>query len=232
MTSTAVKTKLKQPVREASFLSDLYTARWLVSPKSAAKVALLVVAAYFVWEYVVPLDANPFAPFLTLSYRLPKSEVVLKEASYRLYGPTPTLSADNVVLHQLRMFFQGIHHSLFPDESRFLRYGKGVKDLCFVAFNVVVFSFLRQILTLHTFLPLAKRWGIRGEQKQIRFAEQGYALFYWGIAGVLGMYVMSFQDSWWFRTYGKLTKNWNICGIVRAIGSAANSRVPALGHAP
>lgn len=187
--------------KETTFLSDILTGRWLVSPKSALKIALLVLVAYFAWEFLVPVDVNPFQPFLFLSYRLPESEVVLKEASYRLYGPAPTYSADNVVLNNLRLFCQSLHKTLFPNEPRFLRYGKGWLDLCFMAYFVVVFSFLRQVLTLHVFKPLAKRWGIRSDQKQTRFAEQGYGLFYWGIAGMLGVYVMSFQDSWWYSTY-------------------------------
>lgn len=190
-----------EPVRkEPSFLSDLCTGRWLIYPKSAAKVALSFIAAYLFWEYLVPVSWNPVRPFLFLSYQLPESEVVLKEASYRLYGPAPTYSADNAFLNALRHFFQGIHHTLFPNEPRFLRFGKGWLDLCFIAYFIVIFSFLRQILTVHCFKPLAKRWGIRSEQKQTRFAEQGYALFYWGIAGILGLYVMSFQDSWWYST--------------------------------
>ena len=186
---------------EPTFLRDVYTGRWLVSPKSAAKVALLFIAAYWLWEHLVPVAWNPFRPFLFLSYRLPESEVVLKEASFRLYGPAPTYSQGNVVLDNLRGFLQGVHHTLFPHEPRFLRFGKGWLDVCFIAYFIVIFSFLRQVLTMHVFKPLAKRWGIRAEQKQTRFAEQGYALTYWGIAGIFGLYVMSFQDSWWYSTY-------------------------------
>lgn len=203
--SSALSTAVKAVTKEATLFNDLCTGRWLVSPKSAAKIALLMVAAFWFWEYCVPVNWNPFRPFLTLSYRLPESDVVLNEASHRLYGPAPTYSADNVVLSNLRLFMQGIHKNLFPNEPRFLRYGKGWLDLCFVAYFIVIFSFLRQILTVHFFKPLAARWGIRSEQKQIRFAEQGYALFYWGNAGVLGVYVMSFQDSWWYSTYAWLT---------------------------
>ncbi|WFD47018.1 sphingosine N-acyltransferase [Malassezia furfur] len=161
----------------------------------------MFIAAYWLWEHLVPVAWNPFRPFLFLSYRLPESEVVLKEASFRLYGPAPTYSQGNVVLDTMRSFFQGVHHTLFPHEPRFLRFGKGWLDLCFIAYFIVVFSFLRQVLTMHVFKPLAKRWGIRAEQKQTRFAEQGYALTYWGIAGIFGLYVMSFQDSWWYSTY-------------------------------
>ncbi|KAI3626682.1 LAG1 [Malassezia furfur] len=159
----------------------------------------MFIAAYWLWEHLVPVAWNPFRPFLFLSYRLPESEVVLKEASFRLYGPAPTYSQGNVVLDTMRSFFQGVHHTLFPHEPRFLRFGKGWLDLCFIAYFIVVFSFLRQVLTMHVFKPLAKRWGIRAEQKQTRFAEQGYALTYWGIAGIFGLYVMSFQDSWWYN---------------------------------
>ncbi|WFD43558.1 sphingosine N-acyltransferase [Malassezia psittaci] len=206
--------KLKEP----SFLRDVYTGRWLVSPMSAAKVAILVILAHIIWEYVVPVNWNPIRPFLYLSYKLPASEVVLKEASYKLYGPTPSYSEDDVIARNIRHFFQGVHKTLFPNEPRFLRYGKGWLDLCFVAYFVVVFSFLRQTLTMHVFKPLARRWGIQSDQKQTRFAEQGYALTYWGLASILGLYVMSFQDSWWFSTYPTPNKqNLIISGIVRMI---------------
>ena len=33
----------------------------------------------------------------------------------------------------------------------------------------------------------------------MRFAEQGYALTYWGVMSIFGLYVMAFQDSWWYN---------------------------------
>ncbi|PKI82748.1 sphingosine N-acyltransferase [Malassezia vespertilionis] len=185
--------------KKNGFFSDMYTSRWLVSPTSAFKLALLVVLAYFAWEYLVPVSWNPFRPFLSLSYRLPESDVLMKQATYPLYGPPPTYSVDNAFLTRMRLFFQSVHTALFPNESPLLRYGKGWLDLCFIAYFVIVFSFLRQLLTVYCFKPLGAYLGLRTEVKQVRFAEQGYALFYWGLASVFGLYVMSFQDSWWYN---------------------------------
>ena len=68
-----------------------------------------------------------------------------------------------------------------------IRYQKGYGDLAFLAFYIVVFSCLRQTTTLYVFLPFAKWWGIKNERKQERFVEQGYALLYWGSAGLFGL---------------------------------------------
>ena len=80
-----------------------------------------------------------------------------------------------------------------------VRYQKGYDDLCFLVFYVIVFSLIRQTSTLYVFKPFAKWWGIKPESKQERFTEQGYAVLYWGTAAAFGLYVMSFQDSWWFE---------------------------------
>lgn len=186
-------------MEKRSFMSDITSARWLIRPMSALRLALIFVVAYVVWEYLVPVEVNPFHPFLFISYRLPASEVILSESSKHLYGPKPGYSFDNAFLTELRSFCHQVHRYFFPNEPHFLRYGKGWLDLCFIAFYVVVFSFLRQFLTLHVFRPLAHRLGIRTEAKLNRFAEQGYGFVYWGIAGAVGVYVMSFQDSWWYN---------------------------------
>lgn len=80
-----------------------------------------------------------------------------------------------------------------------LRYQKGYKDIFFLIFYVVVFSCLRQTTTLYIFEPFAAWWGIKNERKRERFMEQGYAFLYWGVAGLVGLYVMSFQDNWWMN---------------------------------
>lgn len=173
--------------------------RWLTSPKQALAIAVSFVIAYWVWELAVPVAWNPVRPFLFLSYQVPESQVLLSKASERLYGPAPTYSADNALLRSLRSFCQNLHNWLFPNDPPLLRYGKGWMDLCFWLYYIVVFSFLRQFLTMQVFRPLAIHWGIRGTNKIARFTEQGYALFYWGLAGMIGVYVMSFQDSWWYN---------------------------------
>lgn len=181
------------------FLSDVATGRWLVVPFSALRLALMFVAAYIIWEYLVPVEWNPIRPFLFISYRIPESEVILYESQKYLFAPKPTYSLDNSLLAGIRSFCHSVHDTLFPNESPLLRYGKGWFDVCFLAYYLVVFSFLRQALTLHIFRPLAYRLGLRTEAKLNRFAEQGYGLVYWGTMSIVGVYVMSFQDNWWYN---------------------------------
>ncbi|KAK4050703.1 sphingosine N-acyltransferase lag1 [Microbotryomycetes sp. JL201] len=80
------------------------------------------------------------------------------------------------------------------------RYGKGPLDLCFLSFYIIVFSFLRQSLTEYTLRPFAKSLGLKSDAKVVRFMEQSYAIVYFTASGALGLYVMSSQDSWWYRT--------------------------------
>lgn len=67
------------------------------------------------------------------------------------------------------------------------RYGKGPKDLLFLAFYIIVFSLVRQTVVLYAVKPLAIRWGLKGQRKIDRFTEQGYALFYWSSASAIGL---------------------------------------------
>jgi len=66
------------------------------------------------------------------------------------------------------------------------RYAKTWSDLLFIAYYVVFFSFLRQVVAVNVSRRIARRYGIRKEAKLDRFGEQFYALFYFSITGVLG----------------------------------------------
>ncbi|GAA5985016.1 hypothetical protein JCM10908_002489 [Rhodotorula pacifica] len=80
------------------------------------------------------------------------------------------------------------------------RYGKGPRDLAFLSFYIIVFSFLRQSVTEFLVRPLARNLGLRTESKVQRFMEQAYAVVYFSASGAYGLYVMSRQDSWWYQT--------------------------------
>ena len=194
-----VHTTEKPAKKEHTFFEDIVSMKWLVYPSSAAKFAMIFIVGYLLCEYVLPVGVNPFRPFLMLSYRIPEGEVIKRMAMEQAHGPKPTLSLDNSVTTALRSFCHSLQATLFPHQPALLRYGKGWLDVCFMAFYIIVFSFLRQVITGHIFKPLAAHWNIKLENKQIRFAEQGYALTYWGIMGAVGVYVMSFQDSWWYH---------------------------------
>lgn len=66
------------------------------------------------------------------------------------------------------------------------RYAKGWLDLLFIAYHVIVFSFIRQFTILNIILPIARYLGIRKQAKLDRFGEQGYAMLYYGTMGFWG----------------------------------------------
>ncbi|KAJ3538716.1 hypothetical protein NM688_g6479 [Phlebia brevispora] len=80
------------------------------------------------------------------------------------------------------------------------RYQKGYSDLLFIAYYVVVWSFFRQVITLHLCRPLARAVGIRKEDKIDRFGEQVYAIVYFGFNGLWGVRIMSQLPTWWYQT--------------------------------
>ncbi|KAJ7831352.1 hypothetical protein B0H13DRAFT_1915489 [Mycena leptocephala] len=53
-------------------------------------------------------------------------------------------------------------------------YLKGPGDLALLAYSVVLFSFLRLVLSLTLFPMLARKWQIRKAGKVARFVEQGW----------------------------------------------------------
>ncbi|PWN49645.1 LAG1-domain-containing protein [Violaceomyces palustris] len=172
--------------RSQGILRDLVTFRWMTAPASSAKLAGIFVLAYLNWNFFTPDTPNPFRPFLFLSHQVDPTSVLLSSKSV-------TQAADSFRI-ALRSF-----GSPSSTPTELLRYQKGYLDLCFLAFYVVVFSFIRQTTTIYMFKPFAKWWGIKGEAKQSRFTEQGYSFLYWGTSASLGLYVMSFQDSWWYN---------------------------------
>ncbi|CCA67019.1 related to longevity-assurance protein LAG1 [Serendipita indica DSM 11827] len=89
-----------------------------------------------------------------------------------------------------------------PDSAQgFRQYAKSYWDLAFVAYYIVVFSFVRQSMTIYVLKPLARHYGINKEAKLDRFAEQGYAVFYFSISTSLGIYTMyNYMPTWFYRT--------------------------------
>ncbi|KAG8899810.1 hypothetical protein FRB99_006441 [Tulasnella sp. 403] len=96
-------------------------------------------------------------------------------------------------------YLLAIQHRLedSPDDAPLFQ--KGYGDLAFLAYYVIVFSFLRQTLTIHVFRPLAIFLGLRKEAKIDRFTEQCYAMTYWGTTGVLGLSAMRSMNTWYFE---------------------------------
>merc|ERR1711939_912229 len=50
-----------------------------------------------------------------------------------------------------------------------------------LSFWTIVFSLIRQTVTLYVVAPVARKLGIRGESKTVRFMEQGYAFIYFTV---------------------------------------------------
>ncbi|QRV82844.1 TLC domain protein [Ceratobasidium sp. AG-Ba] len=98
------------------------------------------------------------------------------------------------------------------------RFDKGWLDLAFLSYYVIFFSFVRQFFTIHIIIPMAKSLGIKKRSKLDRFAEQGYAVLYWGTFGLLGVYVMSGMPTWWFRTehFWLEYPHWRMTGLMKS----------------
>lgn len=78
-------------------------------------------------------------------------------------------------------------------------YGKGIKDLCFVFFYMIFFTFLRDFIMDVFIRPFALKVA-KNKQKQDRIMEQVYYVFYYGISGPFGLYIMYGTDLWLFKT--------------------------------
>lgn len=66
-------------------------------------------------------------------------------------------------------------------------YAKTYQDLLFVAYNVVFYSLIRQLITVNICHPIGRYFGIRRGSKLDRFGEQGYALVYFTLFGAWGL---------------------------------------------
>ena len=80
------------------------------------------------------------------------------------------------------------------------RYRKGWLDLVFIAYGVVLFSFVRQTVVFKICFPIARYFGIHNKGKLARFGEQGYAIVYFSFFGAWGVRIMSQLPTWWYNT--------------------------------
>ncbi|KAL1857753.1 sphingosine N-acyltransferase lag1 [Paecilomyces lecythidis] len=100
-----------------------------------------------------------------------------------------------------------LHSAIFlsyPQDPKYpggpIMYGKGKKDIAFVAFYTVVLSFTREFLMQRVIRPWGQWCGIRGKGKMARFMEQVYTAMYFAVFGPFGLYVMSKTNIWYFNT--------------------------------
>ncbi|KAF8425203.1 TLC domain-containing protein [Tirmania nivea] len=85
-------------------------------------------------------------------------------------------------------------------ESGLLEYGKGKKDMFFVLFYTIFFSFTREFVMQRVIRPIGIRCGINKKGKIARFMEQTYTAIYYSIFGPYGLYVMYHTPIWYFNT--------------------------------
>ncbi|KAJ5214524.1 hypothetical protein N7449_001693 [Penicillium cf. viridicatum] len=114
-----------------------------------------------------------------------------------LYALNPTES--NPVSHFIFLSYKG--ESLNGDPNVPTQYGKGLWDIAFVSFYVIVLSFTREFIMQEILRPLAAS-RIKSRGKQARFMEQMYTAIYFGFLGPAGLYVMRQTPVWYFNTRG------------------------------
>lgn len=102
---------------------------------------------------------------------------------------------DTEIHHQLKRWIIPAYHIEGTDQ-----YGKGGDDFRFVFFYAVFFFFLREFLMCIVLRPLAYSLGITKESKVKRFMEQTYSMFYYGISGPFGLWIMRRLPLWFFET--------------------------------
>lgn len=89
--------------------------------------------------------------------------------------------------------FLFISHYIPSSSPNDPRYAKGWLDFFFIAYYVVVFSFIRQFTLYKVIHPIARSLGVKKQAKVERFGEQGYAMLYWGSMSILGL-VCKFEE--------------------------------------
>ncbi|KAJ7934280.1 longevity assurance proteins LAG1 LAC1 [Mycena leptocephala] len=90
-----------------------------------------------------------------------------------------------------------LSHRVLGPEPRYVR---GYGDFAFVAYHVVVFSLIRQLIAVMLAPRVGRYFGLTRTAKLERFGEQGYAFLYFFVFGAWGMRIMSQLPTWWYRT--------------------------------
>ncbi|KAJ5963426.1 TRAM1-like protein [Penicillium vulpinum] len=114
-----------------------------------------------------------------------------------IYALNPTES--NPISHFIFLSYK--EESLNGDPNAPTQYGKGLWDIAFVSFYVIVLSFTREFIMQEIIRPIAVS-GLKSRRKQARFMEQMYTAIYFGVVGPAGLYVMRQTPVWYFNTRG------------------------------
>jgi acyl-CoA-dependent ceramide synthase len=73
------------------------------------------------------------------------------------------------------------------------RYQKGPLDVLLLAYHIVVWSFVRQLISVNVARALGPRFGIKKVAKLDRFGEQLYAIVYFSFFGCWGVVSFCFS---------------------------------------
>jgi very-long-chain ceramide synthase len=82
------------------------------------------------------------------------------------------------------------------------QYGKGPKDVIFVAFYTLVLFAARDFIREYLARAVAKSWGVTDEDKQTKFIQQLYQAIYFAAISLFGFYVMKRTPVWFFNMPG------------------------------
>ncbi|KAK9430597.1 TLC domain-containing protein [Lipomyces doorenjongii] len=137
--------------------------------------------------------------------------MVYRETAYRKTWVTPlillllplllfALSTDQTPSNPIYSFLFPSYKIMPVVEGSTIMYGKGKKDFCFVAYYMLVFSFLREFSMQQILEPMAKLCGLTKRGKIKRFMEQTYSIMYYGTMSPWGLYIMHHMPLWYFET--------------------------------
>lgn len=79
-------------------------------------------------------------------------------------------------------------------------YGKGIKDLCFVFYYMIFFTFFREFILDVVIRPLPNLLNVKSNHKSKRIKEQTFYVIYYTLSSPFGIYIMYHSDLWWFKT--------------------------------
>ncbi|KAG0662978.1 sphingosine N-acyltransferase lag1 [Maudiozyma exigua] len=79
-------------------------------------------------------------------------------------------------------------------------YAKGIKDIAFIFYYMIFFTFLREFLLDVVLRPLPKWLNVDSKHRSKRIIEQAFYVIYYSFSSPFGLYCMYHSDLWLFRT--------------------------------
>lgn len=117
--------------------------------------------------------------------------LIIMICSYSAYFTSGNLTESN----PLHMF---VAISYRVDETDM--YAKGIKDIAFIFYYMIFFTFLREFLLDVVLRPLPKWLNVDSKHRSKRIIEQAFYVIYYSFSSPFGLYCMYHSDLWLFRT--------------------------------